>query len=727
MERLLVTVRFLENRYHGLSPDGRPEWPPSPARLFQALVAGAAKGSVLFSEDRDAIAWLEQLDAPLIAVPAARKGQSFSHFMPNNDLDTVGGDPVRIGKIRRATKWFHPQIFSPETPLIYVWSFEHGVEHAKRVCEIALRIYQLGRGVDMAWANAEILNVDEVEARLSKHSGALYRPALSNSGRVLPCPRSGSLNSLIERYDKSRNRLKTMSEAVSTSRNVVIQTFSQPPKPRFRQRSYSSPPVRLVYELRDMTQGAGYIAWPLKESVLLVETVRNDAAERLQKALRENAATVARVFGLCRNATQADKTSRIRIIPLPSIGHQHSDHSIRRLLVEIPSDCPLASDDIAWTFSSTGSIDQATGEIRWMLVSTEERGMLRHYGIAEHVHDAFRIWRTVTPMALSVLRTHDRKKGSERVNIEHNVAAAVGQALRYAEITSLPASIRVQREPFDVKGTHAENFAPNTRFHPAQLWHVEVTFAEPVAGPLIAGDGRYLGLGLMKPVKRVEGSHAFVVVDGLTSHADPLELARALRRAVMARIQDQLGPRKLLPTIFTGHELDGAPARRGNKSHLAFAFDEPRQRLLVVAPHLLEGRLPSNDERDHLTRLNIALSELRELRAGSAGLLKLKPMTVDEDDDPLFAQATIWMTQTEYRVTRYSKRATPEQVIIADIALELRRRGFPIPTRIDLSRILRGPRGGLSSQVTLEFATAVKGPLVLGKACHFGLGLFRSA
>ena len=37
---LVVAVRFLEGRYHGA--DG---WPPGPGRLFQALMAGAARGS----------------------------------------------------------------------------------------------------------------------------------------------------------------------------------------------------------------------------------------------------------------------------------------------------------------------------------------------------------------------------------------------------------------------------------------------------------------------------------------------------------------------------------------------------------------------------------------------------------------------------------------------------------------------------------------------------------
>jgi CRISPR-associated protein Csb2 len=84
MPSLVVSVRFHDGRYHG-----RPEWPPSPARLFQALVAGAAQGDMLVEEDRRAFAWLEVLEAPIIAAPPMRAGQHFTNFVPNNDRDSV--------------------------------------------------------------------------------------------------------------------------------------------------------------------------------------------------------------------------------------------------------------------------------------------------------------------------------------------------------------------------------------------------------------------------------------------------------------------------------------------------------------------------------------------------------------------------------------------------------------------------------------------------------------
>ena len=91
---LLIEVRFVEGRYHG-----RNDWPPSPFRLFQALVAGSYGGRWVSEPENDkdaAFSWLEGLDPPHIAAPPREKGASASYFVPNNDLDAVGGDPLRI-------------------------------------------------------------------------------------------------------------------------------------------------------------------------------------------------------------------------------------------------------------------------------------------------------------------------------------------------------------------------------------------------------------------------------------------------------------------------------------------------------------------------------------------------------------------------------------------------------------------------------------------------------
>jgi len=39
-----ISVTFLDPAFHGRADGGEPEWPPSPLRLFQSLVAAAHEG-----------------------------------------------------------------------------------------------------------------------------------------------------------------------------------------------------------------------------------------------------------------------------------------------------------------------------------------------------------------------------------------------------------------------------------------------------------------------------------------------------------------------------------------------------------------------------------------------------------------------------------------------------------------------------------------------------------
>jgi CRISPR-associated protein Csb2 len=198
---LLIAVRFHDGRYHG-----RPEWPPSPARLFQALVSGAARGGKLNEEDARALGWLETLQPPVVAAPAMRRGHGFRNFVPNNDLDAVGGDPERIGKIR-TPKLIRPILFDAETPLLFIWGFDDAPDaraHARQICFISERLYQLGRGVDMAWASGEVIDETEADARLAAHGGAVHRRSETGAGATLAAPGEGSLESLIARHQKMR-------------------------------------------------------------------------------------------------------------------------------------------------------------------------------------------------------------------------------------------------------------------------------------------------------------------------------------------------------------------------------------------------------------------------------------------------------------------------------------------------------------------------------------------
>src|SRR5581483_4314079 len=392
MSALVLHLRLHDGRYHGEGV-----WPPSPARLFQALVAGAGLGGPLRDNEREALRWLERQAAPIIAAPRAlqpRRGVLF--YMPNNDSDRIEGDPLKMAKIRRATKVLRPYFFAQEAPFVYAWPLAGtaGDEgFARVICSLAESLYQLGRGIDMAWALGELLEEDRLDELLAAHPGRVFRPSAGSSAITLPSPCSGSLESLERRYRAYGERFRYVKDGKALK---VI--FRQPPRPRFQSVAYESPPSRAVYELRDATAEANFAPWPLTRVLALVVRLRDGAVERLKRALPAHVAEIDRALvGRKPDGTNdGPPVTRVRIIPLPSIGHVHADRDIRRVLVEVPPTCPLRAGDVHWAFSGLDVFDAETGEIQAVLTRTDDNAFLRHYGL----EIGSRVWRTATPAAL---------------------------------------------------------------------------------------------------------------------------------------------------------------------------------------------------------------------------------------------------------------------------------------------------------------------------------------
>ena len=192
---LLLTLRFHEGRYHGAG-----DWPPSPARLFQALVSGAACGEELLPAGEAALRRMETWRPPIIAAPPTRAGQSFTLFVPNNDRDAALKGQRTEDKIR-SPKHTRPRLFDPSIALLYLWNAPQEDPDPERLRAIAQRLYQLGRGPDMAFATAEWLDPGTAEARLAAHPGPVFRPSEEGRrGMMLACPEEGSLNSLLSRH-----------------------------------------------------------------------------------------------------------------------------------------------------------------------------------------------------------------------------------------------------------------------------------------------------------------------------------------------------------------------------------------------------------------------------------------------------------------------------------------------------------------------------------------------
>ena len=715
---LLIAVRFHEGRYHGQGDrfDGEDGWPPSPGRLFQALVAGAARGARLLTEDELALKWLEQLEPPRIVAPAIRRGRAIKLFVPNNDLDSVGGDPERMSKIRVEKQW-RPCSFDPDEPVLYVWNFESRQAEAERACSIAARLCQLGRGIDLAWASGKVLSPDEASSLLESHPGVLRMPRGNGD---IETPHRGTLDSLVERYQRKRTRLRT-----EGSGNRSRQLFTQPPKVSFRRTGYDTPRRCLHYELREPE--GGFAPRPLASAAPLITGIRNAGAATLQANLPPKSAMFERLI-VGRGAGPADLAQRVRLIPIPSIGTPHTEHSIRRIMVEIPSDCPIRIDDLNWAFAGLRPYDPCTGQA-WSgsLVSTEDSRMANRFTRMAQV------FQSITPIALASAQRRrigaaGEKTAEERSQEERRATSAVVQALRHIGVRTPPSEIHVQKEPFQRRGVRADLFAGGSRFSKHDLWHVTLRFREPVRGPLVIGDGRFCGLGLMVPQKAVlHDVLVYSIAPETISTADAASLLHAVRRSLMALSRDANGH---VPRLFSGHEREGAPARSGRHEHVFLAVDDADgngriDRLIVAAPWICDRT--TKGSREDRACFDDVVTTLTHVRAGRLGVLTLGPAIALATGDPLIGPARVWESRTAYRPTKHAGRGKDiNAAVVRDVVAECERRGLPRP-ETELLELNAGPNGGnLSVRLRLRFAVAVEGPIILGRDSHRGGGLFAS-
>ena len=345
------------------------------------------------------------------------------------------------------------------------------------------------------------MNEEELDVLLNGYAGTIHRPTPRGlNGLALACPEKGSLSSLEHRYAANAERFDLIQ-----SGRVFSQSFRQQPKARFKLVAYDSPPACRVFDLRESEALERFSPWPLAGVYQLVKLSRDLAAQKLTTAFPAQEADVQRwlIGRRADGSNGGTPAERIRLIPIPSIGHEHADMKVRRLLVEIPGACPFASEDVFWAFSGLRIEPDKGGPL---LATSSGPDVLKYYSAEKGAT----VWRSITPVAVPESagrrriepsrRIAEAKPASEKSAEQNRAARAVIAALRHADVRSPVAQIAVQREPFQGSGERVEAFAEESRFATKRLWHVEITFAEPYEGPLIVGDGRFSGLGIMMPV-----------------------------------------------------------------------------------------------------------------------------------------------------------------------------------------------------------------------------------
>jgi len=464
-----ISVTFLTARYHGA------EWPPSPARLFQALVAAVMTCGYQEFEPliEPALRWLEEQPSPRIRSCPSERFSSYRIAVPNNDMDVVAWewqqgrhkDVAILKTMKHVMPWHLPEN-GPHVQ--YIWTINEGATAppTDALRSAAHLLHTLGWGVDMAYADV----VREQEG------GILYEPSSSGERRLTPM--RGTLDDLNAAYERFKVRSAGKGVDSSTRASVLI---SQP----YRRAGEEYRPVTCFRLL--MPDATKVRAIPWEDCRKVAAWLRHRAAEELRNEYDE--LVVAEYVQGHVESPNGDKSQRISYVPLPTIYGQYADGFIRRAMIVEPAGMP---GDISQTIGRklTGAILTGSDGTHECCLAPTEPGdwTLRQYLPA----NPCRVWRSVTPVVLHGYNTSARGVISMGKTERLLLRAFAMAGLREEQIEALA----FQTGPLWHGSKHAAGMRMPTHLDGYPRLHAEVRFVSGVCGPVMAGIGRHYGIGL---------------------------------------------------------------------------------------------------------------------------------------------------------------------------------------------------------------------------------------
>lgn len=485
--RLILNVTFPFGRFHGR------EFPPSPSRLFQALIAGSHRGVYIRqnAEARDrALEWLENIAPPIIETyKAGMFGADVTNYVPNND------NSFAHNKTAKSMRAF---VLGEEGVLRYIWQFPDSGQskaNAEVVCAMARLVTHLGHGQDAVFVRGEIFD-DGYATEAPIGAWVVFQPK-EQKGGGWNVPRAGALVAYKKRYETF---LKTgNSHTVNVPLRQVMYVTDDTldlgcPYALFEMRDLLDAD-RLFkggFDGRDLRQPAGMVRHAVMEFFESVKGKRFKAHYGEELISRK-------VYG---HEPQAEGEQskpaghpHLAFVPLPGLYPPQPDGRIRRILLagfgfESETDRELFAD-IAGNLN--GAEIKDNGEPVARLVRVEE-GEENWKFLDQFCGRSSRVWRSVTPIILTGFNRRGRKP-------EQLLYRALNQiGIDNAAIES----VAVYRGPLVPKTFRPMDYRLGGRLNENPRYHGEVIFKRPVSGCLIIGRGRHAGFGLMMPLAKHE-------------------------------------------------------------------------------------------------------------------------------------------------------------------------------------------------------------------------------
>lgn len=517
MNHLVARIRFIAHSYTGIRirEDRQEEldWPPSPGRLHEALLSAALLGVQRSGSDRGEVfrtfRWLERLPAPEIWASAQDESLRTAARLaiPQNNPKKNRYDikPTLLAPTRKAVS-----VTGEPLEVIYRWPLgTDGIPDSHRdiLTDAAARISYLGRAEDRAEVSLAIVCEPESKTLVRWHPDP-------GGDAGLWVPKAGTTDGLEERHTAKVNERETRKPAQRWMRLIRYSDDS----PQAMQ-----PLATAIFQLisADGDPDAHAFSCDAEYSGLWREFCRREIIKLASDPANWDEPALAEEL-LTGHAAPGKRAERphLAIVPLPSVdAARKADGRVRRVAllgyaapevankaVSIYETLFKALDDLIVT---KGTPFRRHGEDVPVRLELRDPGK---DAIWHHLTGKSRVWYSVIPAAISrgfkvpkfhpdgrQLSTNERhrRKLCELSELLQDSLHHIG--LPPELVTA--CAIETTATPLVPKSQRAEKYrAPGEK---AVLTHVRLEFPTQIRGPLILGDRRYIGLGLLVPGSQI--------------------------------------------------------------------------------------------------------------------------------------------------------------------------------------------------------------------------------
>ena len=474
---LSLSVTFLDDLFHGQGDDG-PEWPPSPHRVYQAMLCAAARNGC---DGDDEFEWFERLNPPEIIAPDTTHAQRVEFFVPNNDADVskkFERQSRLTGKVAQPSR-----ILGDSTTVRYLWPICSEDETlAQKIIHHARLISAVGWGIDLAVSDGRL-----VEAMKPAWLVGMQRWTPASHGIILRCPAQGTLKDLREVHDSFLNRIDGKYYQMPRRPGIFRETGYQ--------KAHDDTPQRPLVAFKLLQPGDDserFASFDQRQTMHVAQWVRGLACELSKPgkgSFVEGFDSNQYVAGhVPPEATKGSSPPRFSYLPIPSIGHRNADGRVRRFAVAEPYGS--TGECLRWARESLNlkTINDKNGNPQADLLYAHSDKMLGYYTKESKVFE------TVTPVFLT---GHDNRNYRKTQKMLLKAVEQAGFSQDSIE------SIYLQKSPFFPGAFHPRDYVlPRyLKEQPHSAIHARITWKHPICGPLAIGAGRYYGLGLFATQK----------------------------------------------------------------------------------------------------------------------------------------------------------------------------------------------------------------------------------